>query len=282
MHHCASHESMHLPYPGILTKVFASFKLISDSDEVEYLSDLFDSRTLSTNHLSVNEFDQLVSVISPSETSLPESPTYQPSFDDTRSNPLANLSTQVEANTKSLETLQSKMVSFESSLASLSKSVELMHSKLDVLHINDRSIARRMDFEFGSLQEGMTHTAKAWEKEFIKLFYRLGTETQFLSKQITSLGGKYTIPWHEKQNWIGDYTLQEITAPLPLPAIPPPAAFGLTKEAYMEKLFAWMTARDGKKPPLDFFDRSFSSYGEPSKFPESSKGKGPVNIPDDD
>ena len=42
-----------------------------------------------------------------------------------------------------------------------------------------------MDFEFGALQEGMTVAAKAWEKEFVKLFFKLGSETQFLSKQLT-------------------------------------------------------------------------------------------------
>lgn len=154
MIHCASHDFMHLPYPSLLTKVFEYFKLIEDTDEVDYLSDISDLRTLTLNHLAVNESDQLVfeSSHSISDTPLPESPTTHPSFDNAQLNALFDgLSTQVGANSKAIESFQTKLISMESSLASLSKSMELIHSKLDVLKAHDRSIARRMDFEFGSL-----------------------------------------------------------------------------------------------------------------------------------
>lgn len=240
MIHCASHESMHFPYPGLLTKVFEYFKVIDATDDVDNLTETFDINTITRNHLSVNELNQLVfdNDHSVSDTFLPHSPTAPSSFGNTQLNAfLDGLSAQVGANTKAIDSFQTKLVSVESSLASMSKSMESLHSKLDILKANDQSISRRMDFEFGSLQEGMTHTAKAWEKEFVKLFFKLGSETQFLSKQLISIYGKHVTPWHKKKDWIGDCTLEEITAPLPLPAIPPPAAFGLTKDAYMEKLF---------------------------------------------
>ncbi|XP_074378178.1 uncharacterized protein LOC141719705 [Apium graveolens] len=38
--------------------------------------------------------------------------------------------------------------------------------------------------------------------------------------------------WHRKKDWISDCILEEITAPLPLVAIPPPSVFGITREEH--------------------------------------------------
>ena len=94
--------------------------------------------------------------------------------------------------------------------------------------------------------------------------------------------------WHKKRDWIGDCTQEEITAPLPLPAIPPPSVFGMTKEEYKAKIFYWLRERDGKAPAQEAFDKLFSEYGSAPVFPSSQnkasglgKGKAPVYVDDD-
>lgn len=40
--HCAYHDSMHLPFPALLTKLFKHFCIVSEYDESERLSTIFD------------------------------------------------------------------------------------------------------------------------------------------------------------------------------------------------------------------------------------------------
>ena len=191
------------------------------------------------------------------------------------------LSSKVDVNTKSIEDLHLSHLNFQKSVTA---SLESLHSKLDILRVHDSKIAKTMDFEFGALQEGMTTVAKAWEKEFVKLFFKLGSETQFLSKQLTQMQNKRSLPWHNKNDWIGDCTLEEITAPLPLPAIPPPSVFGLSAAEYRDKIFEWMAQRDGHAPSPGFFEKTFTYYGQPPATSSSSKdkGKGPATVDIDD
>lgn len=95
----------------------------------------------------------------------------------------------------------------------------------------------------------------------------LGSETQFISKQLTSMQDKGKMPWHKKKNWIGDCTLEEIIAPLPLPVIPHPSVFGLSANEYTENIFAWMAERDGKDPAPGFYYKKFTEYSDPPVYP---------------
>lgn len=78
---------------------------------------------------------------------------------------------------------------------------------------------------------------------------------------------KGKMPWHKKHDRIGDCTLEEISAPLPLPAIPPPSVFGLSYEEYRQKIFDCLVTRDGKDLAPGFYDKNFSEYGDPQEFP---------------
>ena len=99
---------------------------------------------------------------------------------------------------------------------------------------------------------------------------------------------KAKIYWHRKKDCIGDCTLEEITAPLPLPAIPPPSVFGMTREEYKTKIFDWLQERDGKAHDQDDFDKLFSEYGLAPVYPakkdekKDKKEKAHVNISDSD
>ena len=81
---------------------------------------------------------------------------------------------------------------------------------------------------------------------------------------------------------MAESTIEEITPPLPLPAIPPPAALGFTPEQYHQRLFEWLTVRDGKEPSSDFYSSLFTEFGQPTVVPppasKPGKGKNPVNL----
>ena len=206
---------------------------------------------------------------------------------------------KVSENNQLLESLKNQFASIES-LASLTSQVSMMrasyemfnkfvcqsldsiNAKLDVLSVHDKQMAKSMSLEFGTLHEGMSFTAKAWEKEFVKLFYRLGQETKFIAQQVSN----HRKPWHQKTDWLGDFNLEEITAPLPLPAIPPPSALGLTREVYNTRLLAWLNNRDGKAPDEGQLNKLFSQFGDPPVYPNKGKRKtrdsAPVDVDDDD
>ncbi|KAL8107167.1 hypothetical protein AgCh_023829 [Apium graveolens] len=180
--------------------------------------------------------------------------------------------------------------SFELFRKYVCSSLDDVNAKLSVLHTSDVKLSKTIDFEFGTLQEGMVSSYKAWEKEFVKLFFKLGSETKFLSQQLSAMQDKIKMYWHKKRDWIGDCTLEEITAPLPLPAIPPPSVFGMSREEYKAKIFDWLRERDGKAPAQEAFDKLFSEYGSAPVFPSShnkasgsgrGKGKAPVYVDDD-
>lgn len=59
MSHCSSHESMHLPHPTLLTKVFQYFCIFSGSDKPEKLVNVFDLSTL-LNNTEVFESNELM------------------------------------------------------------------------------------------------------------------------------------------------------------------------------------------------------------------------------
>ena len=60
MSHCSSHDSMHLPYPALLTNFFQYFNVISESDLSENLTTVFYASTLAANNLVVNSENVLV------------------------------------------------------------------------------------------------------------------------------------------------------------------------------------------------------------------------------
>lgn len=53
MSYSSSHDSMHLPYPVLLTHVFKYFGVLSDKDLCIQLSDCFDSKSLLASHLEI-------------------------------------------------------------------------------------------------------------------------------------------------------------------------------------------------------------------------------------
>lgn len=85
---------------------------------------------------------------------------------------------------------------------------------------------------------------------------------------------KGKMAWHKKHDWIGNCTLEEITAPLPLPAIPPPSVFGLSPAEYLQNIFDWIAERDGNDHAPGYYEKEFSKYGEPQVFPQKENGKG--------
>ncbi|KAL8104033.1 hypothetical protein AgCh_028311 [Apium graveolens] len=80
--------------------------------------------------------------------------------------------------------------------------------------LTSERVAKTIDFVFRTLQKGMYLTTKAWEKEFVKLFFPLRYETKFLSQQVSTMQYKSKIYWHRKKDWIGDCILEEIMVPL--------------------------------------------------------------------
>ncbi|KAL8116542.1 hypothetical protein AgCh_022894 [Apium graveolens] len=307
MNHCAKHESMHLPYPALLTKIFQYFRVPFESAKSEKLNVIFDLSVLTANGLVVSESNELVfDDASRNVGGIPKSPNYASDPFDQPTNTLlnslliklnensaalANLN-QHFASVKTLGSLTSEVsilnASFELFRKYVCSSLDDINAKLSVLHTSDVKLSKTIDFEFGTLQEGMVSSAKAWEKEFVKLFFKLGSETKFLSQQLSAMQDKSKMYWHKKRDWIGDCTLEEITAPLPLPAIPPPSVFGMTREEYKAKIFEWLREREGKAPAKEAFDKLFSEYGSAPVFPSSQnkasgsgKGKAPVHVDDD-
>ncbi|KAL8112245.1 hypothetical protein AgCh_019805 [Apium graveolens] len=275
MHHCSTHESVHLPYPSLLSKVFRYFCVSVAYVKSEKISTLFDLSVLTANNLFVSEsnelhFDETLRPVG----GLPKSPNYASYPSDRPTNSLLNLLlvklnenlvylanfNQHFTSVETLGSLNSQViimnVSFELFRKFVCSSLDSINAKLSVLHASDVKLAKTMDFEFGTLQEGLD---------------------------------KSKIYWHKKRDWIGDCTLEEITAPLPLPAIPPPSVFGITREEYKAKIFDWIRERDDKAPAQDAFDKLFSEYGSAPVFPTAKdkalgsgkdKGKAPVNVDD--
>ncbi|KAL8124726.1 hypothetical protein AgCh_012399 [Apium graveolens] len=240
MSHCASHESMNLSFPALLTKIFRHFSIVSDDDNTEPVSTMFDLAVLSANNIEIIESGVLIfGEGHKSFGSFPESPHYMSDPDQEDSVLLKSLLSKVSKSNNLLESLRTQFASIES-LASLTSQVSMMrasyemfnksvtaslesiNAKLEILHVHDKKVSRAIDFEFGALHEGMVTTTKAWEEEFVKLFYKLGTETKYISQQVSTR----SMPWHQKKDWLGDMTLAEVTSPSPLPAVPPPEAFG--------------------------------------------------------
>ena len=116
----------------------------------------------------------------------------------------------------------------------------------------------------------MLTSAKAWEKEFVKLFFMLGSETKFIAQQVSALTIRDSAQWFKKKDWMGDCTLSKIIPPLPLPAIPHAAIFGLSHEEYRAKILDWMSTRDGKAPSADFYEKTFTEYGQEPNYPQTT------------
>ncbi|XP_074327127.1 uncharacterized protein LOC141665043 isoform X1 [Apium graveolens] len=300
MSHCASHESMNLSFPALLTKIFRHFSIISDDDSTEPVSTMFDLSVLSANNIEIIESGVLIfGEGHKSFGSFPESPHYMSDPDQEDSVLLKSLLSKVSENNHLLESLKTQFASIES-LASLTSQVSMMrasyemfnksvtaslesiNAKLEILHVHDKKVSRAIYFEFGVLHEGMVTTAKAWEEEFVKLFYKLGTETKYISQQVSTR----SMPWHQKKDWLGDMTLAEITSPLPLPAVPPPEAFGMTRAEYRSYILEWLRKRDGKAPDEGKLDKLFSEYGASPVYHNKGKRKtresAPVDVDDSD
>ncbi|KAL8103060.1 hypothetical protein AgCh_027552 [Apium graveolens] len=307
MGHCAKHGSMHLPYPGLLSRVFEYFCALTPASVSDKISVVFDLSVLTLNGLIVSESNELVfDDASRNVGGIPKSPNYASDPFDQPTNTLLNsLLIKLNENSAALASINQHFASIKT-LGSLTSEVSILNAsfelfrkyvcsslddinaKLSVLHTSDVKLSKTIDFEFGTLQEGMVSSVKAWEKEFVKLFFKLGSETKFLSQQLSAMQDKSKMYWHKKRDWIGDCTLEEITAPLPLPAIPPPSAFGMTREEYKAKIFDWLRERDGNALAQEAFDKLFSEYGSTPVFPSSQnkasgsgKGKAPVNVDDD-
>ena len=73
---------------------------------------------------------------------------------------------------------------------------------------------------------------------------------------------------------MGDCSLEEITAPLPLLAIPPPSIFCKSCEDYRQKIFDWVGVRDDRASQQDFYEKMFTECGKPPVFPQQDKAKG--------
>ncbi|WOH00091.1 hypothetical protein DCAR_0519447 [Daucus carota subsp. sativus] len=149
MHHCVSHDSMHFPYPALLTKIFQYFEIISVSDESVALADMFDSRVLAVNHLSVSNDDVLVFDL-PSKFASDAGPSH------TKPSPLpsnvydllGSLLAKVEANSQALASLNSKIDAFGNSVTLSAASID---DKLLYLKTLVQKFGKHVDFEFGSL-----------------------------------------------------------------------------------------------------------------------------------
>ncbi|KAL8155635.1 hypothetical protein AgCh_000870 [Apium graveolens] len=169
-------------------------------------------------------------------------------------------------------------------------------------------LVREFYSNFQLLQEGLVFSNVRGTRVVFKAdaLVRIGANNLFVSKSNElhfdethrPVGGlpkspnydKSKMYWHKKRDWIGDCTLEEITTPFPLPAIPPPSVFGMIREEYKEKIFEWLRERDGKAPAHDAFDKLFSEYGSAPVFPTAkdkasgsgkNKGKAPdlVHVP---
>lgn len=193
---------------------------------------------------------------------------------------LTTLISKVDANSIAIQALSEKYAAMENFIGLVASSLDSIDSKLSFLKAKEQKVSKILDFEFSSLQERLARVGKAWEKEFVKLLFKLGSENKFISQQVSALVTRNDLQWYKKKDWIGDCTLEEITAPFPIPAIPPPAVFGMTQAEYREKIFTWLTERDGKAPSEDFYDRDFTEISQPVKYPESKgKGKGKMSDP---
>lgn len=243
------------------------------------MGDPFDNRVLVANHLEFPNSDELVfassekfvPTIGPSSSFIPPPPSV--SVNDPS---LTALFQQVESNTKSLNSINHKLDSILSSFELTRQSLDAMDTKLLLLKAMYSNLSKHVGYEFGALQEGMTSSVKIWEKEFVKLFFMLGTGLSHNNKH----------QWFDR-HWMGDKTLDELTLSLPLPVVPPPAVFGFSREEYKDKIFQWLAARDGKNPSSDFYEIYFTELGQPPVYPDHStrqgktKGKGKVSDPVD-
>ncbi|KAL8087683.1 hypothetical protein AgCh_037723 [Apium graveolens] len=271
MGHCAKHGSMHLPYPGLLSRVFEYFCALTPASVSDKISVVFDLSVLTLNGLVVSESNELVfDDASRNVGGIPKSPNYASDPFDQPTNTLLNsLLIKLNENSVALANLNQHFAS-DKTLGSLTSEVSILNAsfelfrkyvcsslddinaKLSVLHTSDVKLSKTIDFEFGTLQEGMVSSAKAWEKEFVKLFFKLGSETKFLSQQLSAMQDKSKI------------------------------------EEYKAKIFDWLRERDGKAPAQEAFDKLFSEYGSAPVFPSSQnkasgsgKRKAPVNVDDD-
>lgn len=197
MHYSSSHDYMHLPYPTFLTHVFRYFGVLTDKDMSVQLFDYFDSKTLLASHLQISYENKLFYGSSHGVyPGHPSSPGYNSDHtDQDLTSVLNSLFEKVYQNSIIIESIQKNMSALES-FSSLTSQFSILHAnhqifvKLDVLRVHDKKLAQTVDFEFGTLQEGMQISAKSWEKEYVKLFFKLGSETQFITKQLSTMQDK--------------------------------------------------------------------------------------------
>ncbi|KAL8154915.1 hypothetical protein AgCh_000319 [Apium graveolens] len=146
---------MHLPYPALLTKIFTYFCDPFESVKSEKLSAIFDLSVLTANGLVVS--DSHVLFFDDAHRSFggfPKSPHYA---SETNNQDITTI----------LNSLLAKLNEKSAALAFLNQHFASVES-------------------LGSLtSRGMCPTTKAWEKEFVKLFFHLGSETKFLSQQLS-------------------------------------------------------------------------------------------------
>ncbi|KAK1392381.1 hypothetical protein POM88_011437 [Heracleum sosnowskyi] len=281
MVHCVNHDSMHLPYPALLTKLFRYFDILTNSDVSETIIDSFDLKVLTANKFKIVD-NSLVFNQASKPVSSTHAASSHVSFES--SSYFIALSKQVEDNSKLLQTVNSKLDSVLTLLQSSASRIDSVDTQLLFLKSLYSKLSSTTNLEFGNMQDGLFHAAKAWEKKFVKLFYILSSETKFVSKQVSTIVHKKDLQWHSR-DWMDDSTLAEITIPLPLPAIPPPQALGLTPDEYHAKIFEWLSARDGKPPPDNFYLTMFTEYGQPYVVPPTVTRKGnakhtPVDVDD--
>ena len=60
---------------------------------------------------------------------------------------------------------------------------------------------------------------------------------------------------------------------MPLPAVPPPEAFGMTRAEYRSYILEWLRKRDGKAPDEGKLDKLFSEYGASPVYHNKGKRK---------
>ncbi|KAL8116545.1 hypothetical protein AgCh_022897 [Apium graveolens] len=170
MGHCAKHGSMHLPYPGLLSRVFEYFCALTPASVSDKISVVFDLSVLTLNGLIVSESNELVfDDASRNVGGIPKSPNYASDPFDQPTNTLlnslliklnknyaalANLN-QHFASVKSLGSLTSEVsilnVSFELFRKYVCSSLDDINAKLSVLHTSDVKLSKTIDFEFGTL-----------------------------------------------------------------------------------------------------------------------------------
>ena len=130
MFHCASHDSMHYPYPALLTKLFNYFELITEFDEFVPLSDTFDSRVLLANRLVVSSDDVLSFSTGPKVGSFAASGSKPPVSNPCNDDLLMTLVEKVDSNNKLLHSLQAQVAGITGVVQSVSPVLDSINDKL--------------------------------------------------------------------------------------------------------------------------------------------------------